>query len=83
MHCSTISISSQAVWEGLGDEGESPELVLDYCLLDYGCHWDCVGISSKADEGAYGWHCVALLLAKTVTPKHKHYHYKDTAVKCG
>ena len=61
MYRSTISFSSQTVWKGAGHEGEVDELVLDCCLLDHGRRWDCVGFFAKADEGAYGWYCIAIV----------------------
>lgn len=32
-----------------------------------------MGVSAEADEGAYGWHYIALLIAKIEVQKYKHY----------
>ena len=63
MYHPTVSVPSEAVWEGVGDKGESTELVLDCYLFGYGCHRDSVGVPAKANEGAYGRACVASVLA--------------------
>ena len=63
MYHPTVSVSSEAVWEGVGEKGESAELVLDCRFFHYGCNWDSVGVPAKADEGAYGRLCVTLVVS--------------------
>ncbi len=72
MHYSTSSISSEDVWQRVGDEGENAELVLDCCLLDFGRAWDCVGVFAEGAEGAHGWCGIALPLTNIQYLKYKH-----------